>query len=55
LRNPEWVALQAKISKLVLDQIQLDKGMPLIELLNPDIEELIIGQDDPRLNSRFEK
>jgi len=50
-RNPEWVDLEEKIRQLILQQIQLDKGMPLLKPLDPEVEELIVGQDDPRLNS----
>lgn len=54
-RNPEWVDLEEKIRQLMLQQIQYDKGMPVLMPLDPEIEGLIIGQDDPRLSSRFEK
>jgi len=54
-RNPEWGDLEEKIRQLMLQQIQLDKGMPMPKPLDPEVERLIIGQDDPRLKSRFEK
>ena len=38
--------LQDKIKDLCLQQIQLDKGMPVFQPLDPDLEKLIIGKDE---------
>ena len=35
-----------KIKDLCLQQIQLDKGMPILQPLDPDLERLIIGKDE---------
>jgi len=37
-------ALLDKIKDLCLQQIQLDKGMPILQPLDPDLERLIIGE-----------
>ena len=38
--------LQDKIKDLCLQQIQLDKGMPILQPLDPDLEKLIVGKDE---------
>ncbi|MBA7498638.1 hypothetical protein ES704_01375 [subsurface metagenome] len=48
MKNPEQVDLEEKVKQLVLQQIQLDKGMPILKPLDPEVEGLIIGTDDPR-------
>ncbi len=50
-RNPEWVDLEEKIRQLMLQVIQLNKGLSTNQPLDPEIEELIKGVDDPRSNS----
>jgi len=45
-KNPEWVDLEEKIKQLMLQQIQLDKGMPMPKPLDPAIEPLVKGGDD---------
>ena len=35
-----------QIKDLCLQQIQLDKGMPILQLLDTDLEELIVGKDE---------
>ena len=38
--------LQDEIKDLCLQQIQLDKGMPILQPLDPDLEKLIVGRDE---------
>ena len=38
--------LQDKSKDLCLQQIQLDKGMPILQPLDPDLERLIVGKDE---------
>lgn len=45
-RNPVWADLEDKIKRLMLQQIQLDKGMPMLKPLDPEIEKLIVGKDE---------
>ena len=35
-----------KIKDLLLQQVQLDKGMPILQPLDPDLEKLIVGKDE---------
>ena len=35
-----------RIKDLCLQQIQLDKGMPILQPLDPDLEKLIVGKDE---------
>ena len=51
-RNPEWADLEETIIKLIKEHYRL-LGMVVLEYesLDPEIDELIIGTDDPRLSS----
>ena len=41
--DPEFIN---RVTDLCLQQIQLDKGMPILQPLDPDLERLIIGKDE---------